>query len=132
MNNMLIFSFKKGERLSSKKTFSTLFQSGKIVYSTPLKILFQRTDGNPYPACVAVSVPKRLYQRAVDRNLLKRRIREAYRLNKPEFYASLQSSNIQLNIVIQYQHLKIVDYAAIEKGLKLALEQVLQKLDKLI
>ncbi len=42
------------------------------------------------PALMAVSVPKRLFKRAVDRNLMKRRIREAYRLQKPGLYAALK------------------------------------------
>ena len=126
------FSFRKGERLSSKNTISSLFQSGNVVYASPLKVIFNRTEGNLYPVRMAVSVPKRLYKRAVDRNLLKRRLREAYRLNKAEFYASLQSNHSQLNMIIQYQQQEMAEYVTIEKGLRLALKQVLQKLEKMI
>ena len=67
---------------------------------------------------MAVSVPKRIFKRAVDRNLLKRRIREAYRLNKPAFYELMaREKKRSLHLVIQYQHRKIVDYHNIEDGL---------------
>ena len=48
---------------------------------------------------MAVSVPKRLFKRAVDRNLLKRRIREAYRLNKSDLYHLLEQKELKLNLV---------------------------------
>ncbi len=124
------FSFKKGERLSGNKIISSLFQSGRYISSFPVRIIFNKSDIGHYPATVAISVPKRLFKNAVDRNLLKRRIREAYRLNKPAFYSRLLEANVGLKLVIQFQHNKIVDYSTIENGLKKALEQVLQKLEK--
>ena len=124
------FSFKKGERLSSKKAISSLFQSGRSVGSYPIRIIYSQTESEQYPAIVAISVPKRLFKKAVDRNLLKRRIREAYRLNKPEFYTSLQRTNTQMTMIILYQHKEILDYRTVEKGVKMALNQLLQKLEK--
>ncbi|MEN8226946.1 MAG: ribonuclease P protein component [Bacteroidota bacterium] len=124
------FSFKKGERLSSKKAISLLFQSGRSVASVPIKIIYNQSEMEQYPATVAISVPKRLFKKAVDRNLLKRRIREAYRLNKPEFYSNLRKNHMQLSLIILYQHREILDYKSIEKGVKMALDQVLQKLKK--
>ena len=124
------FSFTKKERLSSRKSISFLFQSGKAVYAPPLKLLFIKATGITQPAVATISVPKRLFKRAVDRNLLKRRIREAYRLNKSGFYSRLKESNRQVHIVIQYQQKEIVDYQTIEKGLKKGLERILMKLEK--
>jgi len=124
------FSFTKGERLSSKKAISSLFQSGKTIFVSPLKIRWEKKTGLLYPASMAVSVPKRMYKRAVDRNLLKRRIREAYRLNKPGFYSRLIESGEQVCLVIQYQHREVVDFRTIEAGLKKALDQLVQDLKK--
>jgi ribonuclease P protein component len=122
------FSFKKEERLSSKKTITFLFQSGSSVMSFPVKILFTRTEMGQYPASVAIVVPKRLFKKAVDRNLIKRRIREAYRLNKSDFYPKLIKEHIGLNLVIQYQHRKIVDYQTIKKGLHKGLERIINQI----
>jgi len=78
---------------------------------------------------MAVSVPKRLFKRAVDRNLLKRRIREAYRLNKSDLYNLLEQKELKLNLVIQYQHKEITGFHAIEEGLLKGLTKLLEKLD---
>jgi ribonuclease P protein component len=67
---------------------------------------------------MAVSVPKRLFKRAVDRNLLKRRIREAYRLNKAALYALMaQDKSRSLHLVVQYQHRDIKAFQNIQEGL---------------
>lgn len=66
---------------------------------------------------MAVSVPKRLFKKAVDRNLIKRRIREAFRLNKPDLYTLLQQKKLKLDLVIQYQSKEIQEYKRIEDGL---------------
>lgn len=73
---------------------------------------------------MAVSVPKRLFKRAVDRNLLKRRIREAYRLQKPEFTEGLQKAGITVRLMIQYRGREIESYGVIEKKVTEALEKV--------
>jgi ribonuclease P protein component len=73
---------------------------------------------------MAVSVPKRLFRKAVDRNLLKRRIREAYRLNKPDLNKCLQQNNQNLKLLIQYQHKEILNFKTIEKALISALSKL--------
>jgi len=77
---------------------------------------------------MAVSVPKRLFKRAVDRNLLKRRIKEAYRLNKRVLYEFLHQENRKLHMVIQYQQKEITDFQTIEKGLLKGLTKLLESL----
>ena len=77
---------------------------------------------------MAVSVPKRLFKRAVDRNLLKRRIREAYRLQKPEFLEYLQKTGIKVRLVIQYRGRKIESYQVIEAKMLEALEKMKRRL----
>jgi len=79
---------------------------------------------------VAISVPKRFYKRAVDRNLLKRRIREAYRIHKNLFYPRLEEMNIRINLVLQYQHKEILDFKTIENGVVKLLEKMLNTLKK--
>jgi len=122
------FTFKKAERLSSRKAIAALFQTGRIQVSTPVRILYRVSGEGVYPASMAVSIPKRLFRRAVDRNLLKRRIREIYRKNKPLFYDQLNRAGIRLELVIQYQKREMVSYGELENGLKRGLNNVLSDL----
>ena len=81
---------------------------------------------------MAVSVPKRLFKRAVDRNLLKRRIREAYRLNKSGLYTLMEQKNQSLHLLVQYQQKEIRDFRYIEAGLLDAMEKLAEKLKEIV
>jgi len=77
---------------------------------------------------MAVSVPKRLFKKAVDRNLLKRRIREAYRLNKADLYDLVQRKDLKLILLIQYKNNEIEDYHIIEEAVLKGLRRLAEKL----
>lgn len=77
------YTFRKEERLSKDKLIQELFDKGSSFYLFPFKVFFMpNPDQGTRFHQVVISVSKRNFKRAVDRNLLKRRIREAYRLNK--------------------------------------------------
>jgi ribonuclease P protein component len=123
------FSFKKAERLSGKTLISKLFTEGKTISSFPLKIIYLFTGfESPYPAQLLVSVPKKNFKRAVNRNLIKRRIREAYRLNKNQLYMGLGVKNKKMLIAIIYTAHEITDYHQIEIRLK----DIFNKLSEII
>ena len=76
-------TFRKEERLSKDKSIQELFDKGSSFYLFPFKVFFMpNPDKDISFHQVVISVSKRNFKRAVDRNLIKRRIREAYRLNK--------------------------------------------------
>ncbi len=77
------FRFPKEERLTSKKAIEDLFQEGTSFSVFPLKVIFSpRARSNQAKNQVLITVPSRTFKKATDRNILKRRIREGYRLNK--------------------------------------------------
>ena len=76
----------KSERLKSRKVINTLFTEGQSEFQYPLKCIFFKCspiDKDLGPLLFAATVSKRNFKRAVKRNLIKRHIREAYRMNKP-------------------------------------------------
>ena len=78
-----MYTFKKEERLCNKKLIDGLFHNGSSFLCYPYKASWMFTDGEQqFPVQIVFSVAKKRYKRAVDRNLVKRRMREAYRLNK--------------------------------------------------
>src|SRR5690606_21473787 len=76
------FSFRKEERLHKRKEIQELFEKGSSFHLQPFKVLVMRQPPGAVTHKVLISVPSRIFRRAVDRNLLKRRIREAYRTQK--------------------------------------------------
>ena len=76
------FSFTKSERLYKKKAIQELFDKGSSFYLHPFRVFFQKSSEPESAHQVMFSVSKRNFNNATDRNLIKRRMREAYRLNK--------------------------------------------------
>jgi len=123
------FTFKKEERLCSQKLIGELFSSGESFLAYPLKVVFLKTElAANITAEAAFTVSKRNFKRAVHRNLLKRRMREAYRLNKTEFYAELASKNLQIALMFVYVGKDIAEYKSVEKGMISGLKKLLAKI----
>jgi ribonuclease P protein component len=107
------FTFKKEERLSREKIIQELFKKGSSFYLYPFKVYFMQNP-NPDSAThqVLISVSKKNFKRAVDRNSIKRRIREAYRLNK-----NLLPGQNKLAIAYIYSVKEILPTAQIQERL---------------
>jgi ribonuclease P protein component len=118
------FSLKKEERLCSRKAIEKLFFEGTSFFIFPLKVVFLKTGlPGPYPAQAAFSVSRRNFKRAVKRNLLKRRMREAYRINKDLLYRTLGNEG-QLAVMFIYAGREVKEYELIEKSMKQALSKL--------
>ena len=76
------FSFSKNEKLTGKKRIEELFRSGSFFYLKSFYVRSKESQLDDAPHQVLISVPKKNFKRAVDRNKIKRIVREAYRLNK--------------------------------------------------
>ena len=98
----------KLERLKSKKLIEKLYQDGNSVKSFPLRMMYLQTaHTSDFPAQVGVSVAKRNFKLAVDRNRIKRLMREAYRLQKEIVYDQLDEPYV---FMISYLGKKEVPY----------------------
>lgn len=77
------FRYPKNEKLKSKKIIDSLFTEGKSVGKYPLRLVYVANDfEDDVPLKMGVSVSKKHFKKAVDRNYFKRVLRECYRLNK--------------------------------------------------
>ena len=89
------YTFGKSEKLKSRKLIGRLFEDGKSVKKFPVRLVFLQTSHtSESPVQVGFSVPKRNFKHAVDRNRIKRLLREAYRLQKGDLYQRLDKPYI--------------------------------------
>lgn len=105
-------TFSKKEKLCSKKLTDELFQSGNKFLVFPFSIHWKicQKEEIPAPAQVLIATSKRKFHHAVDRNKVKRLMRECYRTHKGDIYSILEEKNIRIIISINYIHNGILDY----------------------
>jgi ribonuclease P protein component len=119
-------TFNKSERLCSTKVISSLFENGNIFYTSLFKVVWDKSAVTlPAPAQVIFSVSKKGFKLSVTRNLIKRRIREAYRKNKRTLYEHLSSEDIQIVFVAIIKGKKVPDYLTVEKAVKEMIEKLI-------
>ena len=97
----------------NERQILSLLKNGQVLFRYPLKVHFQEGGGD-----FGVSVPKRHFKRAVKRNLLKRRVREAYRLN------AARLGGRSYDIFIYYIGKQVEEYERIDKSLAQVLDDL--------
>ncbi|RCS26228.1 ribonuclease P protein component [Polaribacter sp. WD7] len=122
----------KQERLKSRKLIEKLYQQGNSVKTFPLRMVFLQTEHtSKFPVQMGVSVPKRNFKLAVDRNRIKRLMRETYRLQKNIVYNNLDMPYV---FMISYIGKEERSYSELclkmEKLLKLFVAKVNEKKDE--
>jgi len=124
-----MFHFPKNQKLCNEKVIERLFENGKSLTEKPFRIIYN-IDNNYEDVFLKalIVVPKKRVRLASDRNVIKRRVKEAYRLQKSELEKYLKSNNHQLNLAIIYQKHKILDYKLIEEKIKLLLSRLKEEL----
>ncbi len=120
----------KEERLSGIKLIAGLYQTGSSFLCYPYKVSWQISPvPQDLPVKVLFSVSKRRYKKAIDRNLLKRKMRESYRLQKQEFLRpQLGSLQKQIIFSVAYIGKEINDSAFMMKKMQKVLQQLAEKL----
>ena len=92
-------TFSKTERLCSQVLIERLFEKGKSFNNFPFRITWMEIAESTAPVKVVISVPKRSFKKAVDRNKIKRQIREVYRKEKQSVYDVLGDKKILLMLI---------------------------------
>lgn len=122
------YTLSKEERLSWKRYIDLLFAKGQSFIAFPLRVVYLPVDQQELAsASIMVSVPKKKFKRAVKRNLIKRQVREAYRIRKFELIDPLTEKNKHLLIAFLYVDKEIRPFADIEKAMKKAIQLLRDK-----
>lgn len=113
-------SFSKGERLCGIKAVSELFSGGRTINLPPLRIIYRILPAgvNVHPVRVLISVPKRHFKKAVDRNLIRRRLKEAWRMNKTPLTEALSRSSSRLEVALIWTDTAIRSWEETGKSVK--------------
>lgn len=115
------YTLSKNERLCSKKLIERLFAGGNRSFPTfPLRVVYMKLSPEETTADVSIliSVPKKRFKHAVKRNLVKRQVREAYRLNKYILLDALKDNKTPCKIVLAFIWLDNKTYSSEEVAYK--------------
>jgi ribonuclease P protein component len=122
------FSYSKKEKLKSQKLIDQLFSEGKSISAFPLRMVYLKTEfKETIQFKTGVSVSKRNFKSAVDRNRIKRLLREAYRLNKAVHFNNISGSYA---LMILYIGKAGTDFDSIETKMKQLLDAFSKKVSQ--
>ena len=120
--------FPKKERLSGKKAIGQLFKKGNNSFIYPFKVLINYTDNSIESNLrLLITVPKRNFKKSVDRNRIKRLVREAWRLNKSEVQQKICDNAITVDVALVYASKTILTYKEIAPKIILILQRLIKE-----
>jgi ribonuclease P protein component len=124
-------TFKRGERLKSRKEIGFLFGGKAESFAQyPLRLIWRATETprSDAPVQFALSVPKKKFKKASARNVLRRRVREAYRQSKHYLLERLPPDGPQYAWMVLYTGVEALPYADIEKAMRGIIRRFLKQI----
>lgn len=118
------FGFGKKEKLKSRKGIEALFLNGKSFAAFPLRITYQFIPSEDSSLQVGVTAGKKYFKKAVDRNRIKRLIREAYRLQKTDLTEILKQKKLKGSLFLMYTDKTISSFNTIKEAMNKALKRL--------
>ena len=119
------YKLNKDEKLTSRTAINLLFGEGKSLMAFPVRAAYRLRPAGEHPVQFLISIPKKRIRRAVNRVMLRRRIREAYRLNRRELLlAKLDGKNCGVDIAFVYLDNSPVPYDVINEKMRLLLSRI--------
>ena len=124
-----VLTLGRQERLKSRKLLEQLFREGQTLFVHPLKLYFRAKDlPIDMKLQAGFGVSSRTFKKAVDRNRIKRLVREAYRLQKSSLQTAMENANGRLAVFFLYTGKELPEFDLIKEKMGAALE----KLEKIV
>ena len=119
-------SFPKKEHLCFKRRFDELLTQGKSFFIYPFRVIYflKEPDHDSIPMQVAIAVKKKQFKQAVTRNLIKRRFRESWRLQKSDLSTSLVKEGKSMYILMVYGASEVLPFSEIGTRMKLIMHRL--------
>ena len=127
------FTYQKKDKLKSRKQMQFLFSKGTAITIHPIRLLYtiEKEEAGIFSNGLlqaGVGAPSRQFRKAVQRNKVKRLLREGYRLEKPNFTNSISITNTRLNLFFLYVDAHVQTQQQIQATIKLLLQKLSDKL----
>ena len=124
-----MFKFPKKQKLCNETVIAEMFSNGQSFTTSIVRLVWIKDNNeDKVPVKSIIVVPKKKIRLAVKRNIIRRRMKEVYRLHKIELENMLKVKSFQLNIAIIYQAEKIYSYKIVEDEIKLIFERLRKEL----
>ena len=119
------YKLNKDEKLTSRTAINLLFDQGKSLMAFPVRAAYRLRPAGEHPVQFLISIPKKRIRKAVNRVTLRRRIREAYRLNRRELLlAHLSEEHCGVDIAFVYLDSTPAPYDVINEKMTLLLSRI--------
>jgi len=126
---MATFTFNKQEKLKSRKLTQQLFAEGKSFLVFPVKVMYLPVkEPMDFPVKIGVSASSRTFKHAVDRNRIKRVMREQYRLNKLPLHEYITANNKQIAAFFLYINKTLPEAGLIGKKMPIIVQKFIAAL----